>query len=124
MQLYGFTPDEIAPLEQPNLEERVDPKCSWALRHLDMFPVEVNTADYDTLLRIPGIGLTYAKRILHARRQCVITHAVLRRIGVSLARAIYFITCNGKYEGGPYLDQDGKLRAKMIQEEERLTSTT
>ena len=121
MQLYGFTPDEITPLEQPNLEESIDPKCSWALRHLDMFPVEVNTADYETLLRIPGIGLTYAKRILHTRRQCTITHAVLRKLGVSLARSIYFITCNGKYEGGPYLDQDGRLRMKMIQVEGKKT---
>ena len=74
------------------------------MRHLDQFPVEVNTADYEMLLRVPGIGVTYAKRILQARRLHVLTHDLLRKIGVSLKRCRYFITCNGKYTGGRLLD--------------------
>jgi predicted DNA-binding helix-hairpin-helix protein len=100
LQLYGFTPDDVTPPSEPNLCEDVDPKAAWALRHLDLYPVEVNTADYDTLIRVPGIGITYAKRILEARRHCVITHDILKKMRVSLKRSIYFITCNGQYKGG------------------------
>ena len=86
LQLYGFTPEEIVPASAPLLEEELDPKLSWAMRNIHLFPVEVNSADYDTLLRIPGIGIVYAKKILRARRYCTITHDVLRKIGVSLKR--------------------------------------
>lgn len=103
LQLYGFTPDDVTPSEQPYLECDVDPKSSWALRHLDMYPVEVNKADYETLIRIPGIGITYAGRIIEARRHCIITHDILRKMHVSLKRSIYFITCNGAYKGGNVL---------------------
>ena len=104
MQLYGFGVDEILPEDAPNLPFDLDPKAAWALRHLDRFPVEVNTADYETLIRVPGIGITGAKRILQARRLHTLTHELLRRIGVSLKRARYFITCNGRYTGGRLLD--------------------
>ena len=80
------------------------------MRNIHLFPVEVNSADYDTLLRIPGIGIVYAKKILRARRYCTITHDVLRKIGVSLKRSVYFITCNGKYEGGAATDRPDSLR--------------
>ena len=104
LQLYGFTPDDITPELYPNLESDIDPKSAWALRHIDMYPVEVNTADYDTLIRIPGVGITYAKKIIEARKHCVITHDVLKKMRVSLKRAAYFITCNGQYKGGNALD--------------------
>jgi predicted DNA-binding helix-hairpin-helix protein len=104
MQLYGFTPDDVTPESEPNLYEDIDPKTAWALRHLDMYPVEVNTADFDTLIRVPGIGITYAKRIIEARRHCTVTHDLLKRMRVSLKRSIYFITCNGRYKGGSLLD--------------------
>ena len=110
LQLYGFTPEEIVPASAPLLEEELDPKLSWAMRNIHLFPVEVNSADYDTLLRIPGIGIVYAKKILRARRYCTITHDVLRKIGVSLKRSVYFITCNGKYEGGAATDRPDSLR--------------
>lgn len=103
LQLYGFSPDDITPENQPDLEEDIDPKASWALRHLNMYPVEVNTADFDTLIRVPGIGIIYAHRILEARKHCIITHEVLKDLKVSLKRCIYFITCNGKYRGGHVL---------------------
>ncbi|MHB8962407.1 MAG: helix-hairpin-helix domain-containing protein [Saccharofermentanales bacterium] len=103
LQLYGFTPDDIAPAEQPFLESDIDPKAGWALRHLDLYPVEINKADYESLIRVPGIGITYANKIIEARRHCTITHDILRRMRVSLKRCIYFITCNGQYRGGNVL---------------------
>ncbi|MHB1454070.1 MAG: helix-hairpin-helix domain-containing protein [Saccharofermentanales bacterium] len=103
LQLYGFTPDDIAPVEQPFLESDIDPKAGWALRHLDLYPVEINKADYETLIRVPGIGITYANKIIEARRHCTITHDILRKMRVSLKRCIYFITCDGQYRGGDCL---------------------
>jgi len=99
MQLYGFTPEEITPEAAPNLSSDFDPKAAWALRNLHLFPVEVNTADYEMLIRVPGIGITYAKRILEARRQCRITHDVLAQLGVSLKRSRHFLTADGKFAG-------------------------
>jgi predicted DNA-binding helix-hairpin-helix protein len=102
-QLYGFTPDDVTPESEPFLQEDIDPKAAWALRHLDMYPVEVNKADYETLIRVPGIGITCAKRIIEARRHCIVTHDVLKQMRVPLKRCIYFITCNGQYKGGNLL---------------------
>lgn len=96
MQLYGFLPSEIVPDQAPYLLEDIDPKAAFALRNLHLYPVEANTADYETLLRVPGIGITYAKRIIEARRHCAITFDVLRKIGVSLKRCRFFLLCNGK----------------------------
>ena len=103
LQLYHFTPDDVTPDTHPYLESDIDPKAAWALRHLQMYPVEVNNADYETLLRIPGVGITYAKRIIEARKHCVITHDLLRKLRIPLKRCIYFITCNGRYKGGNLL---------------------
>jgi predicted DNA-binding helix-hairpin-helix protein len=103
MQLYGFSPDDVTPNSEPNLYEDIDPKSAWALRHMDMYPVEVNKADFDTLIRVPGIGITYAKRIIEARRYCIITHDILKKMRISLKKSIYFITCNGQYKGGNIL---------------------
>lgn len=104
MQLYGFTPEDITPEGDPNLQEKIDPKAAWALRHLDLYPVEVNTADYETLIRVPGIGLTYAKRIIEARRHCTLTHDILRKMRIALKRCAIFITCDGKYIAGHALE--------------------
>jgi predicted DNA-binding helix-hairpin-helix protein len=99
-QLYGFSPDDVTPEEQPFLESDIDPKSSWALRHLDLYPIEINKADYEALIRIPGIGITYAKRIIEARKHCMITHDLLKKMHISLKRSIYFITCCGRFKGG------------------------
>ena len=99
MQIYGFTPEEIAPESEPNLFYDIDPKAAWALRHIHLYPIEVSTADYEMLLRIPGIGVTYATRIIKARKYCKITHDVLKALGVSLKRSRHFLTCDGKYQG-------------------------
>lgn len=96
LRYYGFQADELLSQEQPNFNEKLDPKCDWALRHLDVFPVEVETAAYDLLLRIPGIGPKSAYRILQARRYGHLTFDALKRMGVVLKRAHYFITCGGK----------------------------
>ena len=74
----------------------LDPKADWALRHLEQFPVEVNCASYEELLRVPGIGVKSARRIVQARRNSRLEYQHLKKIGVVLKRAIYFITCNGR----------------------------
>jgi len=99
MQVYGFTAGDVVPETARNLRQDLDPKAAWALRNLHLFPLEVNKADYEMLLKIPGIGVTYAKRIIAARRQCVLTHDGLRRLGVSLKKSKHFLTCNGKFTG-------------------------
>ena len=94
----------------------VDPKCSWALNHPEFFPVEVNRADYEALLRVPGIGVTSARRILVARRCASLTFAGLKKLGVVLKRAQYFLTCGGKYLEGLRVSPDGVLRHLVAQE--------
>lgn len=98
-QLYGFAPDEITPEQEPNLAADMDPKAAWALRNLHLFPVEVNKADFEMLIRVPGIGITYARRIIQARTYCNITHDILKKIGIPLKKSGCFITCQGRYIG-------------------------
>lgn len=116
LQLYGFTPEDVTPEVAPNLTQDLDPKMSWAIRNLNLFPIEVNTADYEELLRIPGIGLTYAQKIIRARRYGSITHQTLRKIGIVMKKSSYFLTCNGKYEGGNLLAEP-ELLSQMFSEE-------
>lgn len=96
LRYYGFEAAELLSEKQPNFNEWVDPKCDWAIRHLEQFPIEVNKADYYALLRVPGIGIRSAKRIVEARRSARLDFADLKKIGVVLKRAIYFLTCSGK----------------------------
>lgn len=96
LRFYGFEVDELLSAEQPNFNPLIDPKCHWALHHLELFPVEINRADYYTLLRVPGIGTKSAQRILAARRHAVLGFPDIKRMGVVLKRALYFITCNGR----------------------------
>ena len=96
LRFYGFEADELLSEERPNFNEKLDPKCDWALRHLDMFPVEVQTAPYDLILRIPGVGPKSAGRIMKARRYGSLDFDTLKKMGVVLKRAHYFITCGGK----------------------------
>lgn len=96
LRFYGFSAHELLDETHPFLDERLDPKTSWALRHFQLFPVEVNTADYHVLLRVPGIGVQSAQKIVRARRGAALDFETLRRIGVVLKRARYFLTCNGK----------------------------
>lgn len=96
LRFYGFEASELLSEDKPNFNLLMDPKCDWALRHLEHFPVEVTKADYATLLRIPGVGVRSARRILTARRHGTLDFPALKKFGVVLKRASYFITCNGK----------------------------
>ena len=96
LRFYGFKADELLSESRPNFNELIDPKCDWAVRHLELFPVEINKADYYTLLRVPGIGTRSAKRIIVARRHAKLGFSDIKKMGVVLKRALYFITCEGK----------------------------
>jgi len=96
LRFYGFEADEILSENTPNFNVLLDPKCNWALSHLELFPLEVNKADYYALLRVPGIGVKSAKRIIAARKTAILDYPDLKKLGVVLKRSIYFITCNGK----------------------------
>ncbi len=95
-RFYGFQASEILDAAHPFLDARLDPKSSWALRNLGFFPVEINSADYGELLRVPGIGPKSAQRILKARRQSSIKSSSLSRLGVVMRRAKWFITAGGR----------------------------
>ena len=96
LRFYGFSADEILDERQPNFHPLLDPKCNWAVNHPEFFPVEVNRADYEALLRVPGIGVTSARRILQARRGGSLNAEELRRLGVVMKRAQYFLTAGGR----------------------------
>lgn len=96
LRYYNFSVTELLSEHNPNFNIYLDPKCDWALRHLEYFPVEINRADYNTLLRVPGIGYKSASRIVKARRMSRLDFSDLKKIGVVLKRALYFITCSGK----------------------------
>jgi putative DNA modification/repair radical SAM protein len=95
LRFYGFESRELLDDKHQNFNLLLDPKCDWALRHLELFPVEVNRADMNTLLRVPGIGVNSAQRIVMARKSAVLSFHDLKRMGIVLKRAVYFITCNG-----------------------------
>lgn len=96
LRYYGFEANELLSPSRPNFNTYLDPKCDWALGHLELFPVEIESADYDTLLRVPGIGVKSAGRIIRARRTGRVDFDSLKAMGVVLKRAIYFITCHGR----------------------------
>ena len=96
LRYYHFKVSELLSEERPDFNIFLDPKCDWALRHLEYFPVEINQASYQTLLRVPGIGYKSAERIVKARKKTRLSFDDLKKIGVVLKRALYFITCSGK----------------------------
>ncbi len=96
LRYYGFKADELLSEQHSSFNIALDPKCDWALRNLDKFPVEVNRASYEMLLRVPGIGVTGARRICMARRHATLNYNDLKKMGIVLKRAVYFITCSGK----------------------------
>lgn len=110
LRFYGFEAKELLSEKNPNFNVLVDPKCNWALEHLEIFPVEVNCAGYYTLLRVPGIGYKSASRIVKARRMGVLDFNDLKKMGVVLKRALYFITCSGKMMYPTKIEQDYILR--------------
>ena len=127
LRFYHFEAEELLDEENQNFNVYLDPKCCWALRHLDIFPVEINRADYHTLLRVPGIGYKSAGRIVKARRWGGIGCEDLKKMGVVLKRALYFITCSGKMMYPVRIDEDSitrnllNTRERIPEEVERMT---
>ena len=113
LRFYGFKASELLKNENDNFDLNFDPKTYWALNNFNEFPVEINKASYETLLRIPGIGVTSARRIIKTRRVCRLTYEDLTRFGIVLKRAKYFITCSGKYYGDIAFD-DYKIKKKLL----------
>lgn len=97
LRFYGFKAKELLTPKNPNFNLLIDPKANYALNNIDNYPIEINTADYKDILRVPGIGVTSAKRIMMTRKVAHLDFDTLKRIGVVLKRAKYFITCDGKY---------------------------
>ena len=119
LRFYGFEADELLSESKPNFNILLDPKADWALRHLELFPVEINRADYQMILRVPGIGVKSAQRIVRARRNGRLNFDDLKKIGVTLKRALYFITCNGKMMYPTKLEEDYITR-NLISNKEKL----
>ncbi|MEA5024720.1 hypothetical protein SDC9_18761 [bioreactor metagenome] len=113
LRFYGFEARELLDEGHQNFNLHVDPKCNWALNHLDQFPVEINQAPYEMLLRVPGIGVTSARRILQARKIAHLDFAGLKKLGVVLKRAQYFILCKGKTLAGLKVAPHNVMQALM-----------
>ena len=111
LRFYKFESHEILSPAFPNLDERLDPKAAWALRNFDLFPIDINRASYEELLRIPGVGVTSAQRIIKTRRIATIREQDLKKIGMVLKRARFFITLNDKYLGDTSLSHHHVVRA-------------
>jgi predicted DNA-binding helix-hairpin-helix protein len=120
--MYKFRAHEILNDEEPNLDPQLDPKAGWALRNFHHFPVEINTAAYDWLLRVPGIGVLSAKRIVSARHTGRLNFGHLRRIGVVMKRAQYFITCSGKFHAGLRSSALSVRQALMLKDKPSVTA--
>lgn len=118
MRFYGFEASDLLSEDKPNFNAFLDPKCDWAVRHLEMFPVEINKASYNTLLKVPGIGVKSARRIVFARKNANLDFNDLKKVGVVLKRALYFITCNGKMMYNTKIDED-YITASLIYSNKR-----
>lgn len=119
LRYYGFAADELLNEKKQNFNILLDPKCDWALGHLEQFPVDVQNADYHMLLRVPGIGVKSALRIVQARKSAKLTFEDLKKMGIVLKRALYFITCSGKQMYPVRLEEDYITR-NLLYEKERL----
>ncbi|MBQ7781022.1 MAG: putative DNA modification/repair radical SAM protein [Lachnospiraceae bacterium] len=110
LRFYGFKAKELLSEDRPFFNVMLDPKEDWAVRHLEQFPVEINRAPYEMILRVPGIGVKSAMRIVNARRSASLDFNALKKIGVVLKRALYFITCNGRMMYHTKLEEDYIVR--------------
>ena len=119
LRFYGFKADELLDEKRPFFNVMLDPKEDWAVRHLEQFPVEINRAPLEQLLRIPGVGVKSAQRIVAARRSAALTFADLKKIGVVLKRALYFITCGGRMMYPVKLEEDYIVR-NLTEKQERI----
>ena len=119
LRFYKFKAEELLDEKNPNFNLYLDPKCNWALKHLETFPVEVNRAAYEVLLRVPGIGVKSAQRIVKARRMGTLDFPDLKKMGVVLKRALYFITCGGRMMYRTKIEEDYITR-NLLNTKERL----
>ena len=110
LRFYGFRAEELLSESRPFFNVMLDPKEDWAIRHLEMFPMEINKVSYEELLRIPGIGVKSAQRIVKARRTAVLDFDSLKKMGVVLKRALYFITCKGRMMYPVKVEEDAIVR--------------
>lgn len=110
LRFYGFRADELLDQNNQNFNPLLDPKCNWAVGHIDLFPIEVNKAPYEMLLRVPGIGVLSAKRIMMARKTACLDYRALKKLGVVLKRAQFFITCNNKKMDGLKFTESALMR--------------
>ncbi|MHA6533860.1 putative DNA modification/repair radical SAM protein [Paenibacillus sp. BAC0078] len=117
LRFYGFRASELLDEAAPNFNPLLDPKCSWAINHREQFPVEINRAPYEMLLRVPGIGVRSAQRIVKARRAGALDFHALKKLGVVLKRAQFFITCKGKTLEGLKVGEHTLLRSLMSGQE-------
>jgi predicted DNA-binding helix-hairpin-helix protein len=115
LRFYGFSASELLDEHHQSFNPYLDPKCNWALNHMELFPLEVNRAPYEDLVRVPGIGVTSARRIVSSRRVGALNFDGLKKLGVVLKRAQYFITCQGKTAQGLKIKEDEVLRSLMSQ---------
>ncbi|MCL2568693.1 MAG: putative DNA modification/repair radical SAM protein [Oscillospiraceae bacterium] len=122
LRFYQFDAAELLDEKNPNFNPLIDPKCNWALNHYDQFPVEVNKAPYEVLLRIPGVGVKSAQKIVRARRMGSLDFVDLKKLGVVLKRAQYFITCRGKPAMGILNHPDAVLRGLLSEQGARLAT--
>lgn len=113
MRFYRFEASELLDEAQPFLDPLVDPKANWALNHLELFPVEINTVPYEMLLRIPGVGVRGARKILRARKTTTLRPDSLQKLGIAYKRARFFITCRGEYAGRGIPFTKESLRAQL-----------
>lgn len=124
LRFYGFKVEDLLDNKNPNFNVLLDPKSDWALRHLDEFPKEINTCSYNDLLKIPGIGVKSAKRIMSSRRNFTIRFEDLKRMGVVLKRAQYFILCNGKYVASKEFFKREIIEGSLVLKESRSLNTS
>ena len=120
LRFYGFKADELLDENHQSFNPYVDPKCNWALNHMELFPIDINHASYSDLLRVPGIGVNSARRIVLARRSTKLSFEGLKSLGVVLKRAQYFITCSGRIADGIIFTKDMVLQSLMSQKALRM----
>ena len=120
LRFYGFSYDEILDPAHPDLDESLDPKTAWALNNLHLFPIEVNTASKEELIRIPGVGIRGAHKIIKARRYKKLDHNDLSQLHISLKRAKYFLTCKGKFQKEVSLYSE-KIKEMLLESKKKET---
>ncbi|MBE5940219.1 MAG: putative DNA modification/repair radical SAM protein [Lachnospiraceae bacterium] len=124
LRFYDFSAGELLSENHPNLNTDIDPKCDWAVNHLEEFPMEINYVSYQKLLRIPGIGVKSARRIVSARRYGRLDFEDLKKMGVVLKRAVYFITCNGRMMYNTRMETDYITRQLTYSDKESMKAGT